>query len=152
MKTPLLFSLHLPLLPLETLRRCWSEAGAYAVMDGGQVLIASPLAVAAGVRVGMRSGGVATIAPDTVMLERDPGKEAAALEAIALALLQFTPEVAFDADFSLLLDVGASLRLFGGPLALCRQVRSSMARLGFTTVLGAAPTAHGAWLLAHTPA
>jgi protein ImuB len=151
MKTPLLLSLHLPLLPLETLRRCWSEAGAYAVMDDGQVLIASPLALQAGVCVGMRSGGVATIAPDTIMLERDPGKEAAALESIALALLQYTPEVAFDADFSVLLDIGASLRLFGGPLALCRQVRASMRRLGFTAVLGAAPTAHGAWLLAHAP-
>ena len=151
MKTPLLLSLYLPLLPRETLRRCWCEAGAFAVMDGGQVLIASPLAARAGVKYGMRSGGVATIAPETIMLERDPEKEARALDAVALALLQFTAEVAFAPDFSITLDVGASLRLFGGPLALCRMVRHSIARLGYTAVLGAAPTAHGAWLLAHSP-
>jgi protein ImuB len=120
-------------------------------MDGGQVLIASPSAWREGVRPGMRSGGVATVAPGTVMLERDVEKEARALDAVALALLQFTPEVAYDADFSMTLDVGASLRLFGGPLALCRLVRDSVRRLGFTPVLGAAPTAHGAWLLAHAP-
>jgi protein ImuB len=120
-------------------------------MDGGQVLIASPSAWREGVRPGMRSGGVATIAPGTIMLERDVEKEARALDALALALLQFTPEVAYDADFSMTLDVGASLRLFGGPLALCRLVRDSVRRFGFTPVLGAAPTAHGAWLLAHAP-
>ncbi|MCU6501847.1 DNA polymerase Y family protein [Rugamonas sp. A1-17] len=148
---PLLLSLYLPLLPLETLRRSWSEPAAHAVMDGGEVLIASPLAMESGVRPGMRTGGVATIAPGTIMLERDVEKEARALDAVALALLQFTPNVAFDADFSMMLDVGASLRLFGGPVALCRLVRHSVQRLGFTAVLGGAPTAHGAWLLAHAP-
>ena len=105
----------------------------------------------AGVRSGMRCGGVATIAPGTIMLDREPEKEARALDAIALAMLQFTPDVAFTENFTVLLDVGPSLRLFGGPLALCHQVRSSIRRLGFTASLGAAPTAQGAWLLAHAP-
>src|SRR4051812_29030203 len=131
MKTPLLLIIHLPLLPLETLRPSWSEPGAYAVMDREQVLVASRLASRDGVAVGMRSGGVATIAPLTIMLDRDLEKEKVALEAIATALLQFTPEVAFAEDFSLLLDVSASLRLFGGPLALCRRVSASMRTLGF---------------------
>ncbi len=117
-------------------------------MDREQVLVTSAIAWRVGVRPGMRSGGVATIAPDTIMLDRDKAREQQALDAIAMALLQFTPEVAFTDDFSVLLDVGASLTLFGGPVALCRGVQASLRALGFTARLGAAPTARGAWLLA----
>lgn len=145
----LLFSLYLPLLPLEALRPSWSEPGIYAVMDRDQVLVASPLAIQEGVRQGMRVGGVTTIVPQTTLLDRDPIREDAALAALATALLQYTPEVAFADNFGVTLDVGGSLRLFGGPLNLCRRVRASAATLGFTAVLGAAPTAAGAWLLAH---
>ena len=117
-------------------------------MDREQVLVVSRQAWEEGVTPGMRAGGVATIAPGTIMLARDLEKERLALDAIATALLQFTPEVAFTEDFSILLDVSASLRLFGGPLALCRRVTVSVRALGFTGRLGAAPTARGAWLLA----
>lgn len=91
MKTPLLLTLYLPLLPLETLRPSWCDAGVYVIVNRDQVLVASAGAVDAGVRVGMRRGGVATIAPGAVMLDRDLEKEARALDAIAMAMLQFTP-------------------------------------------------------------
>ena len=117
-------------------------------MDREQVLAVSHQAWREGVTIGMRAGGVATVAPGTLVLDRDQDKERLALEAVATALLQFTPEVAFTDDFSVLLDVSASLRLFGGPVALCRRVNASVRTLGFTARLGAAPTARGAWLLA----
>ena len=47
-----------------------------------------------------------------------------------------------------MLEVGPSLRLFGGPPALCRRVLASCRALGLTVQLGAAPTVIGAWLLA----
>ena len=146
----LLLSLYLPLLALETLRPSWSEPGAYAVMHHGQVMLASRAAAMHGVRAGMRAGGVSAIAPDTAMLERSPEKEQSALDAIAMALLQYTPEVAFCHDAGILMDVSASLRLFGGPLAICRRVAAAVAALGFSASLGAAPTATGAWLLARS--
>ncbi len=113
-----------------------------------QVIVASREASLVGVRVGMRAGGVCAISPETEMLERSIEKEQLALDAIAMALLQYTPDVAFSEDFSILMDVSASLRLFGGPLAICGRVAASVAVLGFTAELGAAPTAKGAWLLA----
>ncbi len=115
-----------------------------------QVIVPSREASLNGVRVGMRSGGVSAIAPETEMLERCLGKEQLALDAIAMALLQYSPEVTFADDFSILMDASASLRLFGGPLAICRSVATSIAALGFTANLGAAPTAKGAWLLARS--
>src|SRR5471032_2103061 len=66
----LLFVVYLPLLPLESLRPRWSDPGRFVVMDQGMVATMSPEAVRAGVRIGMRSGGVSAVAPDTVILER----------------------------------------------------------------------------------
>lgn len=119
-------------------------------MDKEQVLVTSSLAHAAGVRIGMRAGGVATISPETVMLDRDVLKEQRSLDAIATTLMQFTPEIALLTDGCIVMDVTASLRLFGGHVKLCHLVQSSVKRLGFSMSLGAAPTAQGAWLLAHT--
>ncbi|MFA9217489.1 MAG: DNA polymerase Y family protein [Sphingomonadaceae bacterium] len=145
----LVLSVHLPLLALEALRPRWSEPGPYAVLDQGMVLSLSPEAARDGVRAGMRSGGVAAIAPATVLLERALPQEQLALDAIATALMQYTPDITLQADATLLLEVSASLTLFRGPHALCRRVRQSVATLGFSLQLGAAPTAEGAWLLAH---
>lgn len=143
--------MYIPLLSLEALRPRWSKPGPYAVIDKGVVVAMSPDAARAGVRMGMRNGGVAAVAPDTGLLERDIEKESAAQEAIATALMQFTPELTFQDDHSLLLDVSASLTLFKGPRALCCRVMRSVETLGFTAQLGAAPTAEGAWLLARSP-
>lgn len=145
-----MLSLHLPLLPLEALRPRWSEPGPYAVLEREQVVVASRDAVMQGVKVSMRAGGVAAIAPDTCMLERSVEQEQAALDAIAMALLKYTPEVSFADDSSIIIDVSASLRLFGGPLAICRSVAASVVGLGFTAIIGAAPTPKGAWLLARS--
>lgn len=98
----------------------------------------------------MRNGGVSAVAPATVILERALGEEEMALDAVVTALMQFTPEVALLHDFSVLMDVSASLRLFNGPHALCGLIMRNVESLGFTAQLGAAPTAQGAWLLAHS--
>lgn len=118
------------------------------VVDKGKVISVSREAYAAGVRVGMRPGGVSAVSPATTILERDLQREEIMLNAVALALLQFTPEVAHAADFSILLDVTASLRLFCGRAAIGRQIRASTQALGVSVRLGTAPTATGAWLLA----
>jgi protein ImuB len=67
-------------------------------------------------------------------------------------LLQYTPLVAAAEEATLLIDVGASLRLFGGVRALCRRIAASVRALGFSAALACAPTARGAWLLARANA
>lgn len=103
-----------------------------------------------GVRLGMRTGGVAAVAPDTIILERAPEKEGQALHAIATALMQYTPEVTLERDFCVLLDVSASLTLFKGPHALCLRAARTIDALGFSGRIGAAPTAEAAWLLSRS--
>ena len=101
-----------------------------------------------GIRVGMRRGGVNTLCPDAVFIPYDAHTEARALDQVALALLQYTPEVALSEDCTLLMNVSASLSLFGGIRALFRRLQATMEGLGFTAQISIAPTAGGAWLLA----
>ncbi len=101
-----------------------------------------------GVQSGMRRGGVLMLAPEVRLHARSVEREAEALQAVAMALLQYTPLVAQAEESVLLMDVGASLRLFGGVRALCRAIRGSVRALGFAATLSCAPTACGAWLLA----
>lgn len=117
-------------------------------MDKGKVISVSKEAYVAGVRVGMRPGGVSAVSPATTILERDLQREEITLNSVALAFLQYTPEVTYADDFSILLDVTASLRLFRGRAAIGRQIRASTQALGVTVRLGTGPTAAGAWLLA----
>jgi protein ImuB len=144
--------MHLPLLPLEVFRPHWSERTEmtpHAVIDHGQVLSLCERARQAGIRHGMRRGGVTALAPDATLHERDAERERVALDGVALTLLQYTPEVAMVDAASLVLDVSASLAAFGGRLALSRRVRNSVRQMGFSAQLGMAPTAQAAWLLAN---
>ncbi len=103
-----------------------------------------------GIRLRMRRDSVSTLAPMAITLDRSPEKENQALQAIATALMQFTPEIVFQENFSVLLDVSASLTLFKGPHSLCQRVSGIISSLGFTSQIGTAPTAEGAWLLARS--
>ena len=118
------------------------------MLEQERVLALSPAAHAAGVQGGMRRGGVLMLMPEAKLYERSAEREAEALHAVAMALLQYTPLVAQAEESTLLIDIGASLRLFGGIRALCRRIRANMRALGFTAALSCAPTARGAWLLA----
>jgi protein ImuB len=140
--------LYLPQLPLEVFSPNWSTDAGCVVLEQERVLAASPLARAAGVQIGMRRGGVLMLMPEARIVERSLDREAEALHAVALALLQYTPQVAQAEESTLLIDIGASLRLFGGVRSLCRRVRASLRALGFSSYLSCAPTARGTWLLA----
>ncbi|MFC5461766.1 Y-family DNA polymerase [Massilia niabensis] len=140
--------LYLPQLPLEVFSPNWSTDTGCVVLEHERVLAASPLARAAGVQLGMRRGGVLMLMPEARIVERSPEREAEALHAVAMALLQYTPQVAQAEEATLLIDIGASLRLFGGIRALCRRVRASLCALGFSGFLSCAPTARGTWMLA----
>ena len=118
------------------------------MLEHERVLVASAAAQAAGVQTGMRRGGVLMLLPQARLHDRAPEREAEALHAVAMTLLQYSPQVTQGEEATLLMDIGASLRLFGGIAALCRHVRASLRALGFSCALSCAPTARGAWLLA----
>jgi protein ImuB len=96
----------------------------------------------------MRSVSVHSIAPQVVLQPRDLLREQQAFDAVVLALMQYTPEIATIDHQSLVLDVSASLSLFGGHRRLSRRVYDTVQALGFSLTLGMAPTAQAAWLFA----
>lgn len=118
------------------------------VLAQSRVWQAGEQALAAGVQAGMRRGGVLALLPDVRFHERDEAAETVALEALALALLRFGPDVAIAASQCVVIDVGPSLRLFGGLTTLCTQVLDSAEALGHRATLGIAATASAAALLA----
>lgn len=118
------------------------------MLEQERVIALTPAARLAGVRMDMRRAGAAAIAPQVELLPRSPQAEADALQGAALALLQYTPEVALADEATVLLGVGASLQFFRGPRALARRVAATLRALDLRVSLGMAPTAAGAWLLA----
>src|SRR5690606_10628223 len=138
-------------LPLDAARPQWPPDAAFAVADQERLAALTPAAAAAGLQPGMRRAGAAAIAPQVSLLARDPAAETRLLHEAALALLQYTPEVALAGADAVLLQVGASLAYFGGPRALHRRIAATLGAMGLHARLGMAPTAQGAWLLARQP-
>ena len=141
---------QLPLLALEHFATNWSGDSISVVLEHERVLVMSRAARAAGIKPQMRRGGVLMLSPDAKIHDRSPAGEEAALQAVALALLQYTPLVALAEESTLLIDIGASLALFKGIRALSRRVKADLRDLGFSARVSCAPTARGAWLLARS--
>ncbi|RKF35683.1 hypothetical protein [Paraburkholderia fungorum] len=117
------------------------------MLERETVLIADAIAREAGVAVGMRRGGVITLAQDALVYDRDPAREHAVLLEVAYAVMRFSPMVAQCAEDTVLMDVTASIRLFGGVPRICRAIRQIVETIGVTGRVGVAPTGQGAWLL-----
>lgn len=121
-------------------------------MARGRVCCADDTACSAGVLPGMRRASALACLPGLEVLARQPEAEQRALIALAHWAGRWTPRVALHADQDaaqgLILEIGASLRLFGGLDALLAQVRQGLLQLDHRSQLAVAPTALGAWWLA----
>ncbi|SDE35351.1 protein ImuB [Paraburkholderia lycopersici] len=161
----------MPLLPLEAVRplvlstsSLSEDAGVdadsggasaprcYALADHTRILIADLDALRLGVQPGNARSHALALAPGLVLLEPDPARETRASEALALALLAYTPRVSLAQSHTLLLEVGSGLRLFGGVRALLAKVAATVANCGHVARIACAPTAWGAWTLAQARA
>ena len=120
----------------------------YALADHTRILIADLDALRLGVQPGSTRSHALALAPGLVLLDPDPARETRALEALALALLAYTPKVSLAQSHTLLLEVGSGLRLFGGVRALLARVAATVAGCAHVARIACAPTAWGAWALA----
>lgn len=125
------------------------EQPCFALADHARILMPDLVAFRLGVRPGSTRSHAFALAPRLTLLAVDLDAEQRALEAVALALLAFTPKVVLAHANTVLLEVGASMRLFGGLRALLSKAAATIKGCGFTSRMGCAPTAWGAWLLAH---
>lgn len=151
MRPPLLSGLPPP-HPSEAQPLHAQDARCYALADHARVLIPDLDAFGLGVRADHMRAHALALAPGLVLLEPDPARETRAVEALALALLAYTPKVSFAPSHTLLLEVGSGLRLFGGVRALLAKVAATVAACGHAARIACAPTAWGAWTLAQARA
>src|SRR5438067_253499 len=123
----------------------------FVVASGGnapKVIVANDAARDAGIRAGQSIATALALAPDIVLRDRDPAAEAKALARIATWTLRFTPQVSLAPPDAIVLEIGASLRLFGGVSPLVARLRNGIEAQGYDVQLGIAPTPTSALLLA----
>ncbi|WP_194727206.1 Y-family DNA polymerase [Noviherbaspirillum malthae] len=145
----------LPQLPLDLAFRRWPEAlqenlratVPLAIIEAKRVAWVSPYANDCGIAPGMSESGARTRSANVLLVPRDIEAEEKALTEAALWALHFTPEVALWPS-GLLLDVTASLRLFGGVATIIDRLRTGFQELGLSASIAAAPTATAAWWIA----
>lgn len=147
-------AIHLPLLSLEAFCATLAEAcrqRPVVLLDGHRVSAVNAAAAQCGIRPGLKRATALALAADLLPGQADATRDAAALQAVAHAALAFTPSVTLQGTQTVLLEVQASLRYFGGLPALQRRLLDALAPLGHPVPhrvqLAAAPTALGAtWL------
>jgi protein ImuB len=143
--------IHLPALSLESFIATLAPeplAADRVVDDLDEIDAVGPVAlVECGVRPGQKRATALALAPQARLGEADPGRDDAALTAVAHVALGFTPAVSFGGDHVVLAEVQASLRYFGGLPRLLARLRVELAALGHQLRLACAPTAQGAhWM------
>lgn len=143
--------LHVPRLPIEIFLRGATPAEGFAVSSEASaratVVMCDAIAHRAGVHPGMTVSSMYALAPHVRVRVREFAGEQAALESIAQWALQYTSQVSVMLPDALLLEIGGSLKLFGGLKNLRDRIRREARGLGFQVLAAAAPTSRGAlWL------
>jgi len=152
----------LPQLPLEALQCEQGERPTLVtVLEGNvrSVVCCNPAAERIGLQPAMNFTTALAILPEVIAMERRLTAEQAALERLATWAYQFSGTVILGELFAdlqrarttaLWLEIGASLRLFGGFRKLIEQLEAELGKLSYSYQLGIAPTLEGAALLART--
>jgi protein ImuB len=144
-------ALHLPCLSLESFVQTLPTEAAdkpVALLDEHRIQAANPAAQAVGVKPGMKRATALALAPPIVFGQADGRRDERARQAVAQVALGFTPSVSLEAIDTLVLEVQASLRLFGGLRPLLQRLQAALQPLEHRIQIATAPTALGAALLA----
>ena len=146
-------AIHCPTLSLDCVLRRWPDgiepALAITDLEGSRrfIAVATRSAEASGVFAGLAVATALALLPDLILVARNPENERNALNDAALAALRFTPVVSLRAS-GLVMEISASLKLFGGRRVLKNDIAAAMRVQGLQIAIAEAPTPHGAWLLA----
>lgn len=152
--------LTLPQLPLEALQTSQEQAPVVVTAcEGSSRWVVCTNAAAEQLHLKPLTNYTVAVAacPELLMFERNVHSEKRALERLAAWAYQFSSTVVlgrisphfYDArNAALWLEIGASLKLFGGLRKLIETIESELQQLGYTYSLGIGPTLEGSALLA----
>ncbi|MGB5324475.1 MAG: DNA polymerase Y family protein [Pseudomonadales bacterium] len=146
----------LPELPLEVFQ---PSEHPMVLLEQQRVLRCNPAAAARGIEPGLNVSTALALAGEVLLVERDMGKEQQRLNELAELAYRFSSQVVTycnrRGDYCLLLEIGASLRLFNGMEKLLAQLGTALAESplhpnGFTHRFGLAHTLKAAELVARS--
>jgi len=141
--------LHFPQLPLEAFTRAQEPQTAIAVLERNRVLCLNASASEHGITPGMSSSTAQALCADLLLLERQKAREKALMHGLADWCYRFTSLLSLQEPDRLLLEIGSSLRLFGGLQALLLEIDHDLLARGHTHRRGIAPTPAGAQLMSN---
>jgi protein ImuB len=147
-------SIFLPALPLQLAARGMAEIGAdtrpLAVVEGPEqrprIAFCNDAARAAGIAPGQKLAAAEALAHDLIAVVRHSERERDAVDELACWAYQFSPSIT-RAENGLLIETGASRRLFGGHARLHRRITHGLRGLGYAATFAYAVTPRAAWLL-----
>jgi protein ImuB len=119
-----------------------------AIVEQQRVFNINAQASARGLEAGMALNTAHALCPGLLALERQPSREQEALQQLAHWVYRFSPDLALAADNSLLVEIGACRRLYGGITPLLDLLQSGLHERGHAVAPGLAHTRKAAWLLA----
>ena len=148
-RPPLWMAVGFPDLALETGARDVRLAAISCDSRRGLVVYsAAQAAQAHGIRPGMPLTAAFALVPELRVHPRDPASEFTALKHLAGMLSRFSPVLSLVEPDAVLLEVGGSLRLFGGLDELGRQITAALTAHGHRHVMAVTPTPGASLLLA----
>jgi protein ImuB len=137
-------AVHLPYLMLERHARGAVTTTPLAVAENPtlttRLLLCNAAAHASGVRPGMTAASALTLCAKLGIVQHNPAAERQALERVAAWACQFTAQVSIAGETELLLEIGGSLRFFGGFEVLHADIGRGLEEMGYTARLACAPT------------
>ena len=143
--------LSLPQLPLEACTPPTEDCIAMTDRKGARrwLLACNPACASKGIHPGQDATTALGLYPELQLMPRSRRHEREALKALALWAGQFSGFISFDAERLLLwLEIGSSLRYFGGLAALEQKIMLSLGTLGYSGFCGIARTAEAPALIA----
>ena len=144
-------ALYLPALPLQAFSRSLIESAPVAVFERQArrttIVARNQKAARLGIQVGGSLAEANALTDTLVSLPREPLRETALLHALAEAVSGLSPNVHINAAFGVLLNISASITLFGGLECLQQRAQTISESLCLRTHVIIAPTPSGArWL------
>src|SRR5512140_2257509 len=140
-------ALLLPALPLQLAERAVEPGHAIAIVEGPPqrplVVHCNDAARAQGAAPGMKLAAAQALVRGLIAVERHLEREREALAELAAWAYQFSGEIVVQPD-GVLIETGASERLFGGRAKHSRAVRDGLGQLGYGAAFGYAVTPRAA--------
>ncbi|HET6435437.1 MAG TPA: DNA polymerase Y family protein [Xanthomonadaceae bacterium] len=145
--------IHLPSLALDdVLRRHPHPERPLALVTGPAqrrvLAAANPAAARHGLHAGQALAAAHALLADFAAVEYDAAAVARSRDFLAAWAYRYSSQVSCAFADAVVLEIGASLKLFGPWPRFERQLREDLAALGFAHRIAVAPNARAAWLLA----